>query len=85
MEMRVCDFSARAQKWTSTQKDLENRDLIIMTDEQVYRGEWRLARVIDAMNDGVHCRKAIVKTADGKVFERDRTKLVQLELDGDSQ
>ena len=42
-----------------------------------------IVRVIDAMNDGVHCREAIVKTADGKVFERDGTKLVLLELDGD--
>ena len=71
------------KKWTTTRKDLKNGDLIIMTDEQVYRVEWRLAPVIDAMSDGVHCRKAIVKTADGKVFKRDRTKLVLLELDGD--
>ena len=66
------------KKWTSTRNDLENGDLI-MTDKQVYHGEWRLARVIDAMNDGVHSRNAIVK----KVYERDRTKLVLLELDGD--
>ena len=69
------------KKWTSTKRDLQRDDLVILVDENTYRGEWRLARVTDPMTDGEHVRSAEVRTADGKTFLRDRTKLVLLELD----
>ena len=69
------------KKWTTTKRDLQVDDLVILVDENTYRGEWKLARVTDPKTDGEHCRSAEVRTADGKTFLRDRTKLVLLELD----
>ena len=71
------------RKWTTTHRDLCIGDLTIMVDENTYRGDWRLARVINVISDGTHIRSAEVKTSDGKTFLRDRRKLVLLELDGD--
>ena len=71
------------RKWSTTQRDLCIRDLTIMVDEITYRGDWKLARVINVTSDGTHIRSAEVKTSEGKTFLRDQRKLVLLELDGD--
>ena len=41
-------------------------------------GGWR---VINIYSNGTHVRKADIKTSEGKIFQRDRTKLILLELD----
>ena len=69
------------KKWLKTEKDLRVDDLVIMVEDNVHCGDWRMARVINIYSDGTHVRKADIKTADGKVFQRDWTKLILLELD----
>ena len=69
-------------KWRKTQRDLAIGDVVLLVDEQLRRHDWRLARVESVKGSGDHVRSAFVRTAAGKSFERDRTKLVLLELDG---
>ena len=56
-------------------------ELVLIVDEQLARGHWRLARVVQVVKSSPHVRQIKVRTADAKVILRDRTKLVRLELD----
>ena len=49
-------------------------------DEQIRRGDWRTGLVV-ATDGGDFVRSVDVRLPDGKVFSRDRTKVVRLELD----
>ena len=69
------------QKWQSTKEDLKVGELVLIVDEQLARGHWRLARVVQVVKSSPHVRQVKVRTADAKVILRDRTKLVRLELD----
>ena len=72
------------EKWQKSSRNLEVDDLVILVDDKVPRGQWKLGRVIRPEMDNGHVRKAYLKTADGKTVLRDRTKLVHLELDEDA-
>ena len=55
-------------------------DIVLLVDEQCRRGDWRTGVIVKTLGvDLVHT--VVVKTAAGKEFERDRTKVVRLELD----
>ena len=69
------------QKWRSTKEDLKPGKLVMLVNEQLARGCWRLARVEQVMRSSPHVRQVKVRTSDAKVLLRDRTKLVRLELD----
>ena len=69
------------QKWNNSRKNLEKNQLVLMVDENQPRDVWKIARITDVRSDGSHTRSAIVKLPNGKLFERDISKLVQLELD----
>ena len=71
------------EKWQKSSRNLNVNDLVILVDDKVPRGHWKLGRVIRPEMDNGHVRKAYVRTADGKNVLRDRTKLVHLELDDD--
>ena len=67
-------------KWRSAEPSLVVGDVVLMVDEQTRRGDWRTGVVI--ATDGAELvRMVSVRTTGGKVFERDRTKLVWLALD----
>ena len=68
-------------KWTSTERDIEVDNLVILCDDATHRGEWLTARVIAVKSDGAHVRSANVITANGRCFTRDRRKLVNLEIE----
>ena len=68
-------------KWTSTERDIEVDDLVILCDNATHRGEWLTARVVAVKSDGTHVRSADVITADGRSFTRARRKLVNLEIE----
>ena len=72
------------EKWQKSSRNLEIDDLVILVDDKVPRGQWKLGRVIRPEVDNGHVRKAYLRTADGKTVLRDRTKLVHLELDEDA-
>ena len=69
------------QKWKDTKEDLKEGELVLIVDHQMARGHWKMARVLQPIVTGSHVRKARVRTADGKVWLRDRTNLVRLERD----
>ena len=72
------------EKWQKSSRNLEVDDLVILVDDKVPRGQWKLGRVVRPEVDQGHVRKAYLRTADGKNVLRDRTKLVHLELDEDA-
>ena len=53
---------------------------MLLVDEQCRRGDWKTGRVVSVDGSDV-VRTVVVRTADGKTFSRDRTKVVRLELD----
>ena len=69
------------QKWHKTTEDLKKGELVLIVDPSLSRGNWRLARVVQPIVTGSHVRKARVRTADSKVWLRDRSNLVRLELE----
>ena len=68
------------QKWSNSRENLKKDQLVLVVDENQPRDVWKLARVTDVRSDGEHTRSAIVKLPNGKLFERDVSMLVQLEL-----
>ena len=67
-------------KWRDVEKNLVVGDVVLLVDEQCRRGDWKTGRVVE-VDDGDIVRTVKVRTADDKVFSRDRTKVVRLELD----
>ena len=68
-------------KWRRTEPDLKVGDVVLLVNQQLRRGDWRLGMVDQVFGDESHVRKVLVRTADRKEFLRDRTKVVRLELD----
>ena len=58
---------------------------MLIVNEQLTRGSWRLARVIKVVKLSPHVGQLKVRTADATVLLRDRTKLVHLELDDEER
>jgi hypothetical protein len=69
------------QKWKDTHIDLKEKQVVMLVDEQLHRSKWRLGRVVETICSNNHVKAARVKTADGKIWLKDRSKLVVLELD----
>ena len=67
-------------KWRRVEKDLCIDDVVLLVDEQCRRGDWRTG-VITGVEGSDVVRTVKVRTANGKEFLRDRTKVVRLELD----
>ena len=70
-------------KWQMTHEDLHVGKLVLVVDGQRPCNEWKLGRVAGVGGDATHARKATVWVSGGAVLERDRTKLVHLELDSE--
>ena len=67
-------------KWRSTEPNLEVGEVVLMVDEQCRRGDWRTGMIVETDGQDL-VRTVSVRTPNGKIFSRDRTKLVRLELD----
>ena len=67
-------------KWREVEENLKVGDIVLMVDEQVRRGDWRVGRVT-RVDEGELVRTVAVRVAGGKEFVRDRSKVVRLELD----
>ena len=67
-------------KWRKEEENLSVGDIVLMVDEQSRRGDWRTGVVIST-DGGELVRTVEIRTTEGKVFSRDRTKVVRLELD----
>jgi hypothetical protein len=66
-------------KWQTKRQDIKIDDIVIITDDNISRGQWPLGRVIDVVKsrDG-HVRSCVVKTSQSQV-DRPITKLCLLE------
>ena len=69
------------QKWRKTMENLAVGDLVILADECVDRGQWKLGRVVKTESSDDHVRRVEVLRSDAKIVLRDRTKIVKLEMD----
>ena len=72
------------EKWQKSSRNLKIDDLVILINDKVPCGQWKLGRVVKLEVDEGHVRKAYLKTTNGKTVLRDQTKLVHLELDEDT-
>ena len=73
------------KKWTKTRREMKNGDLVLIVSDQLSRCEWPMGRVVNAISEKSHVRKADILRKDGKVIHCDRTKVVLLELDGEEK
>ena len=69
------------QKWHNSYDNLKKDDIVLLVDENQPRDCWRIGRITDVHEKDGHVRAALVKLPNDKIFERDITKLVHLELD----
>jgi len=69
-------------KWKRAKENLKVDDFVLLVNETIERHAWKTGVIVkvDEAVDGC-VRTVDVKTADGKIHTRDRTKLVLLELD----
>ena len=68
-------------KWRKTAENLKMDDLVIIVDEKAERNQWKMGRVVGTTSSDGHVRKVEVIRADGKIVQRDRVKIVKMELD----
>ena len=68
-------------KWRKTRENLKKDALVIMVDDTIERHEWKVGRIVSTIQSDDHVRQVAIKSGDGKIVHRDRTKLVKLELD----
>ena len=72
-------------KWQKTMRNLAVGDIVIITDETTHRDEWKMGRITDVTSADNHVRRVRIRKPDGNIVERDRTKVVHLELDGEAE
>ena len=75
------DLLHTRSKWQTTRDDMRVGDLVILVDESTKRHGWKMARVVRVFKRDNHVIKVVVKRSDGREIEKDRTKVVHLELD----
>ena len=56
-------------------------DLVILVDDSSERNQWKMGRIVGTPTTDDHVRRVEVQRPDGKVVQRDRSKIVKLELD----
>ena len=68
------------QKWKKPKTNMKEGDLVIIVDDTKKRDMWKLGRVTKTFASDNHVRKVEVKRGDGKIIQRDRSKIVLLEM-----
>ena len=70
-------------KWCKTRPDLKEGQLVLLVDEVMARDAWKLGRIVSVSGDESHIRTVEVMAGapSKKVFRRDITKVVPLEVD----
>ena len=70
-------------KWLKTKTDLKVGQLVLLVDEVMARDAWKLGRIVSISGDESHVRTVEVMAGapNNKVFRRDITKVVPLEVD----
>ena len=70
-------------KWRRTAENLKKGDLVILVDDGIERNSWRMGRIVDTIQSDEHVRHVQIRRGDGKILQRDRTKVVKLEMELD--
>ena len=68
-------------KWQKSKPNPYVGEIVLLTDEIVPRDQWKIGRIESIEQGDGPKRKAVVKTTNGKTYERHVTKLISLELD----
>ena len=68
-------------KWRKTMDNLKVDDLVILVDDSNERNHWKMGRIITTTGNDEHVRKVEILRSDGKIVQRDRVKVVKLEMD----
>ena len=68
-------------KWRKTTENLKINDLVILVDESVERNQWKMGRIVGTTDSDGHVRRVEIIRSDGKIVQRDRVKIVKMELD----
>ena len=68
-------------KWRKSMDNLKINDLVIIVDESTERNQWKMGRIVGTDCSDGHVRKVELVRPDGKVIQRDRVKIVKMELD----
>ena len=70
------------QKWNKTKTDLKVGQVVLLVDEVKCRNDWKTGRIVSVSGDDTHVRTVEIQSGPkGKIFRRDITKVVALELD----
>ena len=71
-------------KWLKTKPDLKVGQLVLLVDEVLARDAWKLGRIVSVSGDESHVRTVEVMAGapSKKIFKRDVTKVVPLEIEG---
>ena len=62
-------------------ENLKVDDLVIIVDDAAERNQWKMGRIVGVTTSDGHVRKVELMRADGKIVQRDRVKIVKMELD----
>ena len=62
-------------------ENLKIDDLVIIVDDTVERNQWKMGRIVGVTSSDGHVRKVELQRTDGKIIQRDRVKIVKMELD----
>ena len=68
-------------KWRKSSENLKINDLVILVDDSSERNQWKMGRIVGTPTTDGHVRRLEVLRSDGKIVQRDRVKIVKLELD----
>ena len=76
------DGLRKKAKWRNSSDGPVIGQIVLLTEPDIPRESWRMARVIEIINtDQLHVRRIKVRDASGTVFDRHVTGVVPLELD----
>lgn len=70
------------RKWTKERKPIQENDIVLLLDDQLPRGCWKMVLVdkISLGEDG-RVRQALVRVPGGSILKRPVSKLLPLELE----
>ena len=61
--------------------EFEGERLVILVDDSSERNQWKMGRIVGTPTTDEHVRRVEVLRSDGKIVQRDRVKIVKLEMD----
>ena len=63
------------QKWTMEQRSMKIGDIVVIRDDNVYRGEWKLGKVVEVLGSKDHTRRVKILVGDREQFHKKKTYL----------